>query len=164
MDFENGETGALITNLTGCGAGEIKRLYRKRWMIEMKYHTLKNKMRFESVTGKAGIYVEQDLRAQVLVYNMVQDVITGAQMRAQRKKQKRQSRYQTRINENIAIGLYKERFIRLMLEENKERQNGLFVQLKEDMMKNIVPVRILPGKPRRWKYFNKYKCNLKPGF
>jgi ribosomal protein S8 len=95
---------------------------------------------------------------------MVQDVITGAQMRAQRKKQKRPSRYQTRINENIAIGLYKEQFIRLMLEENKERQNGLFVQLKEDMMKNIVPIRTLPGKPRRWKYFNKYKCNLKPGF
>jgi hypothetical protein len=70
----------------------------------------------------------------------------------------------TRINGNIATGLYKERFIRLMLEENKERQNGLFVQLKEDMMKNIVPIRILPGKPRRWKYFNKYKCKLKPGF
>jgi hypothetical protein len=29
IDFENGETGALITNLTGCGAWEIKRLYRK---------------------------------------------------------------------------------------------------------------------------------------
>jgi hypothetical protein len=133
-------------------------------MTEKKYHTLKTRMRFESVTGKAGIYVEQDLRAQVLVYNMVQDVITGAQKRAQRKKQKRQSRYQTRINGNIAIGLYKERFIRLMLEENKERKNGLFVQLREDMMKNIVPIRTLPGKPRRWKYFNKYKCNLKPGF
>jgi hypothetical protein len=51
-----------------------------------------------------------------------------------------------------------------MLEENKERRNGLFVQLKEDMMKNIVQIRILPGKPRRWKYFNKYKCSLNPGF
>jgi hypothetical protein len=38
--------------------------------------------------------------------------------------------------EKIAIGLYKEPFIRLMLEEDR---------------------------PRRWKYF-KYKCNLKPGF
>jgi IS4 transposase len=38
------------------GTGEIKRLYRKRWMIEKKYHALKNKMRFESVTGKAGMY------------------------------------------------------------------------------------------------------------
>jgi hypothetical protein len=59
MDFENGETGALTTNLTGCGAGEIKRLCRKRWMIEKQYHTLKNKMRFESVTGKACMYAEK---------------------------------------------------------------------------------------------------------
>jgi hypothetical protein len=165
MRFDNGETGALITNLTDCGAGEIKRLYRKRWMIEKKYHTLKNKMRFESVTGKASIYVEQDLRAQVLVYNMVQDVITGAELQAQRKKKKKKPcRHKTRINENIATGLYKEQFIRLMLEEDPERKNLLFIHLKEEMMKNIVPVRVLPGSPRRWKYFNKYKCNLKPGF
>ena len=121
-------------------------------------------MRFESVTGKASIYVEQDFRAQVLVYNMVQDVITGAEMRAQVKDKKKRSRYQTRINENIATRLYKEQFVRLMLDKNTERKNGLFVRLKEEMMKNIVTICTLPGKPRRWKYFNKYKCNLKPGF
>jgi hypothetical protein len=31
--------------------------------------------------------------------------------------------------------------------------------LKEEMMKNIVPVRALPGSPRKWKYFN---CSQKP--
>jgi hypothetical protein len=164
MKFAKGARGALITNERECRAEDMKRLYRKRWMIEKKYHTLKNKMRFESVTGKASIYVEQDLWAQVVVYNMVQDAITGAELRAQRKKPKRRSRYQTRINENIAIGLYKERFIRLMMEEDPVRQNELFVQLREDMMKHIVPIRALPGSPRRWKYFNKYKCNLKPSF
>ncbi|MDR0708350.1 MAG: transposase [Treponema sp.] len=34
MRFDNGETGALITNPSDCGAADIKRLYRKRWMIE----------------------------------------------------------------------------------------------------------------------------------
>jgi hypothetical protein len=95
---------------------------------------------------------------------MVQDAITGAESRARRKKRERRSRRQTRINENRAIGLYKERFIRLLLEEDRVRRNELFVQLKEDMMKNIAPIRASPGSPRRWKYFNKCKCNLKPSF
>jgi hypothetical protein len=164
MTLDNGEAGALITNLRECGAGEIKRLYRKRWMIEQKYHTLKNKLKFESVTGRASIYVEQDFRAQILVFNMVQDLITGAERRLKVRSRKQGYRYETRINENIAIGLYKEQFIRLIVEEDVGRKNELFVQLREAMMKNIVPVRTMPGRKRRWQYFNKYKCNQKPGF
>jgi hypothetical protein len=164
VTLDNGEKGALITNLTGQGAREIKRLYRKRWLIEQKYHTLKNKLKFESVTGRASIYVEQDFRAQVLVFNMVQDLITLAERRLKQRSRKQGYWYEMRINENIAIGLYKEQFIRLILEEDTERKNELFLRLKEAMMKNIVPVRILPGRKRRWKYFNKYKCNQKPSF
>jgi hypothetical protein len=40
----------------------------------------------------------------------------------------------------------------------------MFVRLKEEMMKNIVPVRASPSGPRRWQYFNKYKGNQKPSF
>jgi hypothetical protein len=164
MTFDNGEKGALITNLTEYRAVDIKRLYRKRWLIEQKYHTLKNKLKFESVTGRASIYVEQDFRAQVLVFNMVQDLITGAEQRLKQRSRKRAYRYKTRINENIAIGLYKEQFIRLILEEDTGRKNELFLQLKKAMIKNIVPVRTLPGRARRWQYFNKYKCNQKSSF
>ena len=53
---------------------ELADLYFQRWEIEKKYHTLKNKMKFESVTGKSTIYIDQDFRAQVLVYNMIQDI------------------------------------------------------------------------------------------
>jgi hypothetical protein len=101
---------------------------------------LKNKLRFESVAGKASVYVEQELRAQALVHNMAQDAASGAEAWAGRKTRKKRSRYKTRINENIAAGLYKERFIRLMV----------------DMMKNTAPIRTLPGNPRKWKCFNKY--------
>ncbi|MDR2445949.1 MAG: hypothetical protein LBD58_01450 [Treponema sp.] len=46
-------------------------------------------------------------------------------------------------------------------EEGAEWNAQLF--LKEEMMKNIVPVRALPDSPRRWKRFSKYKCNQKSG-
>ncbi len=66
----------LMTNLPFKISGEeIKKLYFKRWEIEKKYHALKNKMKFESVTGKSTIYVYQDFWAQIVVYNMIQDIL-----------------------------------------------------------------------------------------
>jgi hypothetical protein len=42
MMFRDGEPEALITNLgKEQKACDIKRLYRKRWLLEQKYHTLK---------------------------------------------------------------------------------------------------------------------------
>ena len=162
--LSNGEQAAFITNLLEEGAGYIKRLYRKRWSIEQKYHTLKNKLKFESVTGKASIYVKQDFWAQMLVFNMVQDLITAAEERAVRRSKKKQHLYAIRINENIAIGLFKEQFIRLIMEEDDRIKTLIFNRLKADMERYIVPVRKLKSSPRKWKYFNKYKCNQKPSF
>jgi transposase len=153
-----------MTNLKEGTTAQILRLYRKRWAIEQKYHTLKNKLKFESVTGKASIYVEQDFWAQTLVFNMVQDLITAAECRAKKKAKKKRLKYEMRINENIAIGLFKEQFIRLMIEEDDSRKDEMFRRLTADMERNIVPVRKLRSSPRKWKYFNKYKCNLKPSF
>ena len=160
----NGEDAAFMTNMMEGTRAEILRLYRKRWAIEQKYHTLKNKLKFESVTGKASIYVEQDFWAQTLVFNMVQDLITAAESRAAKRAKKKRLKYEMRINENIAIGLFKEKFIRLMVEENDSRKDEMFRQLAADMERNIVPVRKLKSAPRKWRYFNKYKCNLKPSF
>lgn len=162
--FANGEEAAFMTNLTEGTTADIVRLYRKRWAIEQKYHALKNKLKFESVTGKASIYVEQDFWAQTLVFNMVQDLITAAECRAVKKARKKRLKYAVRINENIAIGLFKEQCIRLMIEENDSRKDEMFRQLTADMERNIVPIRTLKSAPRKWKYFNKYKCNLKPSF
>ena len=57
---------ALVTDLPDTvTTEELTDLYYQRWEIEKKYHTLKNKMKFESVTGKASVYVYQDFWAQV---------------------------------------------------------------------------------------------------
>jgi hypothetical protein len=66
--------------------------------------------------------------------------------------------------ENIAIGLFKEKFIRLMIEEGDSLKGEMFRQLTAGMERNIVPVRKPRSAHRKWKYFNKYKCNLRPSF
>jgi hypothetical protein len=50
------------------------------------------------------------------------------------------------------------------MEEEPQKKDRMFVQLKEEMMQNIVPIRTLPGSPHRRQYFNKYKYNQKPSF
>ena len=162
--FANGERAAFVTNLKEGTRGGIQRLYRKRRSIEQKYHTLKNKLKFESVTGKASVYVPQGFWTQMPVFNMVQDMITGAEYRTARKAEKKRLKYKVRINENIAIGLFKEQFIKLIIEEDGLLKDGMIRRLETDMERNIVPVRRLKSSPRKWKYFNKYKCNQKPSF
>ncbi|MEF2877729.1 MAG: transposase [Blautia sp.] len=54
--LSSGNTLVLMTNLPNKIRGEeLSALYYQRWEIEKKYHTLKNKMKFESVTGKATV-------------------------------------------------------------------------------------------------------------
>jgi transposase len=71
--LDNGEETAFISNLKEETGQQIIELYRSRWAIEGSYHTLKNKMKFESVTGKDSVYVKQDFSAHMLVFNMIQD-------------------------------------------------------------------------------------------
>jgi hypothetical protein len=108
--------------------------------------------------------VKQDFWARALVFNTVQDLVSGAEERLEARFRKRAYRYETRINGNIAVGLFKEQFIRLVLEEDTGRKNELFLLPKAAMIKSIVPVRTLPGKERRRHYFNKYTCNQNPAF
>lgn len=165
MQFGEEEHGLLITNVPEGSAKDIRRLYRKRWTIEQKFHTLKNKMRFESVTGKASIYVKQDFWAQMLVFNIVQDLVTAAERRAVRQSKKDKHLYAIRINENIAIGLFKRQFINLIMEEDEHRKDDMFHRLIADMQRYIVPIRNnQKGVPRKWNKANKYKCNQKPAF
>ncbi|GMO28112.1 MAG: hypothetical protein Ta2B_08740 [Termitinemataceae bacterium] len=90
-------------------------------------------------TGNASIYVLQDFWSQIIVFNMVQDLIQSNEEDLKDKTDKKKYKYEMRINENVAIGLFKEQFIQLMIETDKRKVNAMFDQLANDMMKNIVP-------------------------
>lgn len=162
--FKKDKDVILMTNIKDCSANAIEDLYLKRWSIESKYHTLKNKLKFESISGKASIYVEQDFWVHTLVFNIIQDIITRAEFELSKKSKDKEYKYKVRINENIAIGMFKEQFIQLMLIEDIGRKYALFENLISDIERNILPIRKLKGSSRKWNGCNKYKCNQKPSF
>ncbi|WP_243186798.1 hypothetical protein [Clostridium muellerianum] len=122
---------------------EIENLYFKRWEIEKKYHTLKNKMKFESVTGKATLCVYQDFWAQIVIYNMIQDVLHSSNKNVEKETEKHEYKYPIRINENIAIGMFKEKFIKLLIEPNDTIREEKLLQLQKAIEKYILPTRNL---------------------
>lgn len=156
---------ALITDLPDTIATEeLADLYEQRWEIEKKYHTLKNKMKFESVTGKASVYVYQDFWAQVLVYNMVQDIRNSADGEAAATGRKKGNKYLMHTNENMTIGLFKECMLKILLEPQEKKRIKKLNELQEEMERYVLPIRELPGKERRKNNSNKYKTNQKSSF
>ena len=161
----SGQELALMTDLPEkFTLSEITDLYYQRWEIEKKYNTLKNKMKFESITGKASIYVYQDFYAQILVYNMVQDIRRNADYNAEITGYQKKMKYPMHTNENTAIGLFKEAMIKILLEENPETKSKQLSALQTEMEKYVLPKRELPGHERRKNISNKYKNNQKNTF
>lgn len=154
---------ALFTNLPDEISGtEICKAYFKRWKIEEAYDTLKNKMKFESLTGKASIYVEQDFLSQVLVYNLMEDMRHSAEEALIEKK--KYLKYPVRINQNTAIGIFKDEFLRIMIEADIEKRNSMIENVIEEMQKYYLPLRESQSKERNFHHANKYASNQKSPF
>lgn len=67
-------------------------------------------------------------------------------------------------NENIAIDLFKEQIIKIILEKDAERRRQLLFELQAEMEEYILSQRKLPGKERKRDISNKYKNNQKSSF
>lgn len=164
-ELPSGKDLALMTNLpTEIRPEQLSDLYYQRWEIEKKYHTLKNKMKFESVTGKSTIYVYQDFWSQILVYNMIQDIRKTADEEATKTGKKNGNKYPMHTNENQAIGLFKECMIKIVLEDNLLKRVRMLEELQKEMENHVLPIRELPNRERKKNLSNKYKNNQKNSF
>lgn len=131
-ELPSGKDLALMTNLpTEITLEQLSDFYYQRWEIEKKYHTLKNKMKFESVTGKSTIYVYQDFWSQILVYNMKQDIRKSADEEAAITGKKNGNKYPMHTNENLAIRLFKESMIKIVLEDNLPKRVKMLEELQK---------------------------------
>lgn len=121
-------------------------------------------MKFESVTGKATLYVYQDFWAQIVVYNMIQDVLHSSNKDLEKETAEHEYKHPIRINENIAIRMFKEKFIKLLIEPNDTIREDNLLQLQKAIEKYILPIRNLKSKERKHNLSNKYKNNQKNSF
>lgn len=160
----SGQKFSVFTNLPAEISGEeICNAYFFRWKIEEAYHTLKNKMKFESVSGQASIYVEQDFLAQIYIYNMMEDMIEFVEDELL-KTEERKSKYQMHLNENMAVGIFSQDFIKILIEEDWRIRYKLMKALEKDMQKYLLPKRLSISQKRTFRKANKYSANQKSSF
>jgi len=64
----------------------------------------------------------------------------------------------------MAIGLFKEKMIKLLVESDDSIRDIMFNKLQTDMESYILPVRHLPSHERKYNVANRYMDNIKPAF
>jgi hypothetical protein len=161
-----GELEILITNLPGA---EIEyeafgELYNKRWGIETKYKELKQKLETENFSGRLVDNVKQDFYAMMTVANMVASFVREANRNAKKKREGKGNKYEYKVNVNHAIGIFKDRLIRVIIEEDRISRRYLMSDLVSRMERRVIPIRpnrevVRKKTNRKAKFHHNHKSN-----
>jgi len=151
--LDNGEVEVLATSLLDekkYPNKEFKWLYFKRWGIETNFDHLKNHLMIEDFTGLSSLSVLQDFFVSMFMANMQQIFISEAQ--DELKEQKKDTEYEYKINKNLSFGFMKDRFVKILLNKNADRN---IKDLKELFKINPSPIRKGRSFPRVFHQFRK---------
>ena len=166
FDLPSGEEETLITDIAdkSLGTEDFKKLYFKRWPIETKYDEIKNKLQVENFSGRTIKTVLQDFFVTMLMSNALAVASWEAQEVVDARREKKDNKYDYHVNVSHAIGVFKDRFIRAMLEQNPHLRAKLVKRILFLLTKNPVPIR--PDRsfprnksPRRAKFRHNSKSN-----
>ncbi len=162
LTLDDGSRETLLTTLrdpTEVPASEFQGLYAKRWGSEGHYDVLKNILEIENFTGKSALSVRQDFYATVLTNNLRALIHWDLQDEIDQENQQSSRRYQYQLNRNLSIGRLKDQIITLVL--NQGDLTAFYDDLKDQMKRNMLPIR--PGRhfPRKRKNRQKYTMTKK---
>ena len=162
LTLEDGTRETLLTTLrnpTEAPLREFPGLYAKRWGSEGHYDVVKNILELENFTGKSALSVRQDFYATVLTNNIRALIHWELQEEVDEENQRGSRRYQYQLNRNLSIGRLKDQIVTLVLTQRD--LTAFYADLKEQMKRNMLPIR--PGRhfPRTRKNHQKYTMTKK---
>ena len=162
--LESGIEEILLTNIfeETFKTDDFKKLYFKRWGIEIKYDELKNRLEIENFTGITKIAIEQDFYASIYLSNMIELAREESDEIIQNENQKKDFKYVYKTNLNILIGSLKNKLIMLFLEESPRKRNKMYKEIMNEVSKSRIPIRPDRQNPRNKKLTRgKYTKNHK---
>lgn len=162
FDSKDGEKIILATNLSKDEFNYEKmfELYKLRWEIELNYHSLKESLKIETITSSNDIIIYQDIYSQMLVYNLIQAFKQDAEKNIDQTKYKNEMK----INMNMATGFVKKALVKIILEENIDKQNRMFELLEQKIEKYLIPIKKGRHYSRNKYKKNKYSINKRKSF
>ena len=141
VELPKGQVEILITSLLDTSkypSRIFKKLYFKRWGVELFYDELKNKLKIEHFSGYSNQSIQQDFYATLFVSN-VQTLIVS-ELEEEIDQDKGQKKYDYKINMNISYGLLKNRVVTLFLNQQPSGHN-MVEELKQLFKSHLIHIR-----------------------
>ena len=165
--LDSGETETLATNLKEkhLSRKEMAGLYFKRWGIEVKYDSLKNKLELENMSGRRVVTTYQDFWAKLDPANTTAALEFATDEAIEERTANRNNKYKQTTNENRLVSIFSESYIKLLTEENAQKRLEMFDDLVEDISRR--PVEVKPGRknvrkpPKKKKFCDRRKRALR---
>ena len=135
VPLSSGEMETLLTNLDEkqLPLSQAATLYFKRWSIETAFDTLKSKLQLENFSGKTEVSVYQDFYATVYIAGFAMICAADATKQIQDNDQGKQLKYARKANMNRSIACLRNRFFRMILEENPDIRHAMLDRLCRDI-------------------------------
>jgi hypothetical protein len=158
--LDSGQEEILITNLPNekLTLDEAKGLYFKRWGIETRFDTLKNRLELENFSGEKPLIIEQDFYATQFVSNMAAIFKHDAEEQLKKKNKNKTLKHEQKINNNMLFGKLKNQLVLLLLEKNEDKKLILYQNFIEQIQKSVIPIR----KNRKFERKKKIRSNKFP--
>ena len=139
----SGETETLITDLFDrrMGQNAFKVLYFNRWPVETKYGELKRKLEIENFSGRTEEAVYQDFYITAYLSNMIAVAANETQPRLDDIHVSSENIHSYKVNKNHAAGVFKDRFIMALLEDNNHKRANAACKILRLLACHATPVR-----------------------
>jgi hypothetical protein len=157
-----GEIEKLITNVydKDFSNEDFKKLYFKRWGIEVKYNQLKSIYEIEKFSGSSSIAIMQDFYATIYLSNLISLAKNEANLKI--CKEKTGLKYEYKANMNILVPKIRKILIECLLTDDDNNRIKIFENAMSIIIKNLVPIRPNRNFPRKEpSRKNKYPQNRK---
>jgi hypothetical protein len=163
VTLDSGEEEILATNLKEkhLSRKEIGELYFKRWGIEVKFDSLKNKLELENMSGRRVVTTYQDFWAKLDLANMMAAVEFETNAVIEENNANKSNKYKQLTNENRLITKFSQQYIGILSTEDPSKRQALFDELVKDITRR--PVEVKPGRssgrktPRKKKFCDRRK-------
>ena len=164
VKLDTGEIETLITNLkkNELNSEDAGALYFKRWDIETKFNSLKNKLQLGNFSGRRVVTVMQDFYATLCMANYINSVRFQTDAVIAEASADKNNMHNQTTNENRLINKCRKKLIRALTANSDSERTKIFEELVSDIVSK--PVELKPNRknpphsvPRKMKFHDRYK-------
>ena len=144
---------------------QAAQLYFKRWGIETAYDTLKSKFQLENFSGKTEVSVLQDFYATIYLAGFAAICAAEADEAIADNGKNKVLKYSRKSNRNRIIAKLRDRFWRILLQNNPVLRERMLDRLCTDIAarpESVRPDRSPARKSPRYKRFHMAKKAVLP--